>query len=108
MSRVSDLKPVIELADGRTARHRAAARVRGGLHAGAGPGPCGFEGGPGNAVLVLSFGGDPRVIRELPAYQELEAEAAAARIDLHFSVMSATMGARLGPGALSVAWQRRS
>jgi fatty acid-binding protein DegV len=108
MSRVSDLKPVIELADG---QQRVIARPRGFEAActrALGLAHAALKAGLGTPSLVLSFGGDPRVVRELPAYQELEAAAAEARIDLHFSVMSATMGARLGPGALSVAWQRRS
>jgi DegV family protein with EDD domain len=101
---ISDLKPVIELAGGRrrmVARRRgfraacSAALARAGTAVGR---------GLGTPSLVLSFGGDPRVIRETPAYQELESRAAAARIDMHFSVMSATMGVRAGPGALSVAW----
>jgi fatty acid-binding protein DegV len=55
-------------------------------------------------AVVLSFGGDPRVIREMPSYHELEAALTSARMALQFSVMSAAMGARVGPGALSVGW----
>jgi fatty acid-binding protein DegV len=60
--------------------------------------------GLGAPILSISFGGDPRVIRHMRAYQAIEALTAGARIDLHLAVMSATMGARLGPGALSLAW----
>lgn len=60
--------------------------------------------GLGTPSLVLSFGGDPRVIRQTAAYQELEAAAATARLDLNLSVMSASAGARIGPGALAVSW----
>lgn len=104
LAAIADFKPVIELAGG---RRRIIARRRG-FHA-----ACSLAlaragkaigGGLGTGALVLSFGGDPRVVREMPAYQDLEARAAAARIDMHFSVMSAMMGVRLGPGALSVAW----
>lgn len=104
LARISDLTPVLELIGG---RRQTVARRRG-FH-----GACAtalgragnaIEHGLGTPTLVLSFGGDPRVIREMPAYQELEGRAAAARIDMHFSVMSATMGVRAGPGALSLAW----
>jgi len=101
---ISDLKPVLELSRG---GQRVLAMPRG-FDAG-----CGWalararravEAGLGHGAVMLSFGGDPRLIRETPAYQELEAAAAAARIDLQFAVMSAAMGARLGPGTLTVAW----
>lgn len=62
------------------------------------------ERGLGTPTLVLSIGGDPRLVRQMAAYQELEAAAATARLDLHLSVMSASTGTRLGPGAFSVAW----
>jgi fatty acid-binding protein DegV len=105
LARAAGLQPVIEISEG--GRRRTVARARGFAAA------CGIafkrageaiERGLGTQALGLSFGGDPRVIRELPDFQDLEILAAAARVDLHFSVMSATMGARLGPGALSVAW----
>ena len=60
--------------------------------------------GLGTPALVLSFGGDPRVIRQMDAYQELEAAAVGAQLDLHLAVMGAGTGARLGPGAFSIAW----
>lgn len=104
LHRVSDVKPVIELEGGRRrtiARRRGFEAACGTALASAGDA---VRRGLGTPSLVLSFGGDPRIIREMDAYKDLEASAAAARIDLHFSVMGATMGARLGPGALSVAW----
>lgn len=103
----SGLKPVLELAAGRrrvvawrsgfasacaTAMGRARKAIRAGL---------------GSPALALSFGGDPRVIRKMPAYRDLEASAISARVDLHLAVMSAAMGARLGPGAFSIAWLAR-
>jgi fatty acid-binding protein DegV len=60
--------------------------------------------GLGTPALVLSFGGDPRVIRQMDAYQELEAAAVGAQLDMHLAVMGAATGARLGPGAFSIAW----
>ena len=55
-------------------------------------------------VVAMSFGGDPRLIREMHAYQDFEALAAMHRIPLHLSVMSATMAVNVGPGAFSLAW----
>lgn len=101
---VSELTPVLQLAGG---RKEVLARPRGFAAA------CALalerarealRQRPAPAAVSLSFGGDPRVIREMPAYKALEAAAAEARAQLHFAVMSATMGVRLGPGALSVAW----
>jgi len=101
---VSDVKPVTELQAG---QRRIIARPRGfraACEAALGRATRAIEQGLGGGAVTLSFGGDPRIIREMRAYQALESRAAAARLDLHFAVMSATMGARLGPGALSVAW----
>ena len=101
---VSDIKPIIELVGG---RRRTIARVRG-FHSACGAALAraadAIGRGLGTSALVLSFGGDPRVIREMPAYKDLEARVAAERIDLHFAVMSATMATRVGPGALTLAW----
>jgi fatty acid-binding protein DegV len=103
-ARISDLKPVIELAGG---KRRILARprgFRGGCAVALSRVAAAIDNGLGAPVVALSFGGDPRIIREMPAYQDLEARAASARVDLHLAVMSATMGVRLGPGALSCAW----
>lgn len=104
LGRLADVKPLVEITSGgtkivdrargfaaaaSTALERARDAIRRGLHA---------------PVVTLSFGGDPRIVRDMPAYQDLEAHAAAQRVDLHLAVMSATMGVRLGPGALSAAW----
>ncbi len=56
------------------------------------------------SVVAMSFGGDPRLIRDLPAYQEFEAYAAIQRRELHLSVMSATLAVNVGPGAFSLAY----
>jgi len=101
---VSDLKPVIELKAG---RYRTVARPRGFAAARATALKKAEEGiarGTGAQAVALSFGGDPRVIREMPAFQSLEARALGLGAELHLSVMSATMAVRLGPGAFSVAW----
>lgn len=101
---VAGLRPVIEIVGG---RQQVIARPRGfqaACAAALARAERAVRRAPGAPALVLSFGGDPRVIREMPAYRELEASAASAGIELHVSVMSATMGARLGPGTLSVAW----
>ncbi len=55
-------------------------------------------------VIVMSFGGDPRIIRDMNAYQDFEAFAATHRIQLHLSVMSATLAINVGPGAFSLAY----
>lgn len=104
LAEFAGLRPVIELSRG---SRRVVARSRSFEAA------CGFamdeareaiSRGLGTPALVLSFGGDPRVIRQMTAYQELEAVVVSARLDLHLAVMSAATGTRLGPGAFSVAW----
>ncbi len=55
-------------------------------------------------AVVMSFGGDPRVIRNLPAYQAFEGFAADHKLDLQLSVMSATLAAHVGPGSFAAAW----
>ena len=97
-------RPVLEIGGGAS---RVLAEARGFERACAlalGQARAAVERGLGTPVVALSFGGDPRLVRQMEAYQELEAAAASARLDLHLSVMSASAGSRLGPGALSVAW----
>ncbi len=55
-------------------------------------------------AIIMSFGGDPRLVRSLPAYKDFESRAARRRIELHLAVMSATLAAQVGPGAFSIAW----
>jgi len=101
---VSELKPVIEIKGG---CYRTVARPRGFAAACAAAlkrAEDGIARESGVRAVALSFGGDPRVIREMPAFQALEARAVGVGAELHLSVMSATMAVRLGPGALSVAW----
>ncbi|MGD9386867.1 MAG: DegV family protein [Gammaproteobacteria bacterium] len=101
---MAGLRPVIEVTPG---RQRVIARRRGfeaACAAALGLAQAAVDRGLGTPALVLSFGGDPRVIRQTSAYQELESAAASARLDLNLAVMSASAGARIGPGALSVSW----
>lgn len=53
-------------------------------------------------VMAISIGGDPRMVREMAAYQALESLAAERRCDLQLSVMSATLAVTYGPGAFSL------
>jgi len=53
-------------------------------------------------VMPLSIGGDPRIVREMVAYQALESLAAERRCDLQLSVMSATLAVTYGPGSFSL------
>jgi fatty acid-binding protein DegV len=104
LAAVAGLMPVIELAPG---SQRVVARRRGfeaACAAALGLAQEAVGRGLGTPSVVLSFGGDPRVIRQMVAYQELEAAVATARLDLNLAIMSASAGARVGPGALTVAW----
>ncbi|MGD8425222.1 MAG: DegV family protein [Gammaproteobacteria bacterium] len=104
LGRALEIKPILEMRDGRS---RVAGSVRG------------FERAVARVldqardvlskghilpVVVMSFGGDPRIIREMTAYQEFEAFAAAHKCRLHLSVMSASMAVNVGPGAFALAY----
>ena len=104
LASVAGLRPVVELSRG---AQQVVARPRGF------PAACAramdeartaIARGLGTPALVLSFGGDPRVIRQMDAYQELEAAAVGAQLDMHLAVMGAGAGTRLGPGAFAIAW----
>lgn len=56
------------------------------------------------SAIVMSFGGDPRIIRNLAAYQAFEGFAADRKLDLQLSVMSASLAVQVGPGAFAAAW----
>ena len=104
VGRMTGLQPVLELRGGKL---RVLARRRGFGSAAAAALDMAREAmrrGPGAAVVTLSFGGDPRIVRNMPSYQDLEAQAASHRAELHLAVMSPVLGSRLGPGALSLAW----
>lgn len=104
LGRVLDIKPILEMRQGES---RVVARTKG------------FERavsrvldaardtmskGHLRPVVAMSFGGDPRLIREMTAYQEFEAFAAIHKCRLHLSVMSATMAVNVGPGAFALAY----
>jgi len=106
MGRVLDIKPILEMQQGQS---RVAGQAKG------------FERavsrvlddarqvmsrGHIRPVVAMSFGGDPRIIREMTAYQEFEAFAAVHKCRLHLSVMSATMAVNVGPGAFALAYIR--
>jgi fatty acid-binding protein DegV len=99
-----DLKPLVEMRGGRTT---VVGRVRG------------FERAVGTALerarqavlaghvrgtVAMSYGGDPRQLQALPAFQDFEAFAAKHQLELHLAVMSATLAVNVGPGAFALAW----
>src|SRR5699024_8903010 len=53
-------------------------------------------------TVVVSYGGDPELVRSMPGYAELEQTAQAHNVDLHLTYMSTTAGINVGAGALSV------
>ena len=60
--------------------------------------------GLGTPAIIMSYGGDPDVIRRLPAYMQLAREADAEGVELMLAVMSATAGVHVGPGAFALAY----
>lgn len=62
------------------------------------------EAGLSVPAVVMSFGGDPRIIRNLSAYQAFEGFAADRKLDLQLCVMSASLAVHVGPGAFAAAW----
>ena len=102
--RVLDVKPIIEMRNGESRViagvrrfERAVAEVLEKTREVIRYGRC-------RPIVVMSFGGDPRIIRELSAYQDFEGYAATHRVQLHLSVMSATLAVNVGPGAFSLAY----
>ncbi len=99
-----NLKPVVEMHRGET---QMVAKVRGFDQAVAAVmdrARQAISRGLAQPIVTMSFGGDPRIIRDMRAYQEFEAYAAGHRIELHLAVMSATAGINVGPGAFSLAY----
>jgi DegV family protein with EDD domain len=98
------IKPILEM---RLGKSRISARSRG-FESGVGSvlqrARTAISQGQARPIVAMSFGGDPRRVRELSAYQEFEAFAAVNRCDLHLSVMSATLALNVGPGAFSLAF----
>lgn len=104
LGRLLDVKPVIEMRNGQS---RAVGQARGFARAVArvlDQARDVMARGHLRPVVAMSFGGDPRIIREMTAYQEFEAFAAAHKCRLHISVMSATMAVNVGPGAFALAY----
>jgi DegV family protein with EDD domain len=106
--RILDIKPIIEMRQGKS---QVVAGVRRFEHAVTDVLERARETiryGRSKPVMVMSFGGDPRIIRELPAYQDFEGFAATHRVQLHLSVMSATLAVNVGPAAFSLAYVEAS
>ncbi len=104
LGRMLDVKPVLEMRQGES---RVAARARGFDRAVSlvlQEARDRLSRGHVRPVVAMSFGGDPRLVREMHAYQEFEAFAATHRCQLQLSVMSATMAVNVGPGAFALAW----
>lgn len=55
-------------------------------------------------VVAMSYAGDPQEIRELPACRDFLDYAAERKVGILFSVMSASAGVNVGPGAFSLAF----
>lgn len=55
-------------------------------------------------LVAMSYAGNPRVIRETPAFQQFLTFAREHEIDILLSMMSATGGINVGPGAFSLAF----
>lgn len=104
VGRLMNLKPILEM---RAGRSRVVARTRGfdrGVSLVLQEARQRMSRGHMRPVVAMSFGGDPRRIREMQAYQDFEAFAAIHKCELQLSVMSATMAVNVGPGAFSLAW----
>jgi fatty acid-binding protein DegV len=102
--RMNGKLPVIELASGRGRTAGLARTFAHGVEAVFGAAREAAARGLADPAVVMSFGGDPRVIRNLPAYQAFEGFAADRKLDLQLSVMSATLAAHAGPGCFAAAW----
>ena len=102
--RVNGKLPVIELQRGEGRTAGSARTFEHGVEQVFGEARKAAEQGLAEPALVMSFGGDPRIIRNLPAYQAFEGFAADRRLDLQLSVMSATLAAHVGPGSFAAAW----
>lgn len=55
-------------------------------------------------VMCMSYGGNPEEVKALPGYDEFIKCAQANRVETLLSVMSATAGVHVGPGAFSLAY----
>ncbi|MGI9263667.1 MAG: DegV family protein [Gammaproteobacteria bacterium] len=103
LGRALDLKPIIEMRRGKSRVVTAVRRFERAVTETLERARESIRFGRSAPVIVMSFGGDPRIIRELAAYQDFEGFAATHRVQLHLSVMSATLAVNVGPGAFSLA-----
>ncbi|HRW67738.1 MAG TPA: DegV family protein, partial [Candidatus Competibacter sp.] len=55
-------------------------------------------------LVAISYAGDPQVLRQKPYFVEFERYSRQWGIEVMVSIMSATGGASVGPGALSLAY----
>lgn len=55
-------------------------------------------------VICVSYGGDPAVVTDMPAYQQLKRAAKAHQIQLLLCEMSATAGVNIGCGGVAIAF----
>ena len=98
------MRPVFELSGGRWRQYGRVRSWRHGIERLLQAAAKKLKGQGTDPTIVMSFGGDPRLVRSLPAYKDFESRAASRRIELHLAVMSATLAAQVGPGAFSIAW----
>ncbi|QKJ65771.1 DegV family protein [Deefgea piscis] len=55
-------------------------------------------------TICVSYGGDPSVISDMPAYQQLQRACAHAKVQLLLCEMSTTAGVNIGAGGLAIAF----
>jgi len=55
-------------------------------------------------LVVVSYAGDPQLIKQKPAFVEFEHHARQWNVEVLLSLMSATGGVKIGPGAVSLAY----
>ena len=104
LGRLLGVKPVVRFVEGET---ELALQARGFDHA-----LCGLfeqalldiDQGLRSPLIVLSYAGDPQVIRQKRAFVEFEHRARQWGLELMVSIMSATGGLHVGPGAVSLAF----
>jgi DegV family protein with EDD domain len=104
LGRWLDLKPLVEMRGGRTT---VVGRIRGferAVTAALERARTAVRAGHVRGTVTMSFGGEPRQLQALPAYQDFESFAARRQVELHLAVMSATLAVNVGPGAFAVAW----
>jgi DegV family protein with EDD domain len=104
IGRLFNLKPVLEMRRGETA---VVARIRGFERAVTSVlerARSAVRSGHVGGAMTVSYGGELRDLEALGIWQEFESFAARRQLDLHLSVMSATLAVNVGPGAFAIAW----